>query len=130
MRSGGDRDFCRKVREAGFPFRHEPALLVRHPARGNFSALAYKALRTGHGQAEIFLLTAPTPRQLAVKLLRTALALVLQPQQWRLLRQAWREAPLGRLEMAGYAAVLFATGALHRGATLVGLVHRGLRNRP
>lgn len=52
--SGGDREFGRRIYEAGFEMRFEDAITVRHPARTTFRAHLQKARRIGRGQVQLW----------------------------------------------------------------------------
>lgn len=48
--SNGDKDFCLRAGEAGFPVRFVPAAIVDHPARRRFGELASKFRRIEGGE--------------------------------------------------------------------------------
>jgi len=52
--SGGDKEFGRRVDDAGFAMGFEASITVRHPARTTFRAHVKKARRIGRGQAQLW----------------------------------------------------------------------------
>lgn len=55
----GDFEFCRRAVADGFRLQYAHDAVVRHPARGSFSALRIKARRDAQGAIEAFLLQNP-----------------------------------------------------------------------
>jgi GT2 family glycosyltransferase len=51
LASGGDAEWCRRVRDSGGVLRYAPAAVVRHPARATRAELLAKARRTTAGVA-------------------------------------------------------------------------------
>lgn len=53
LRSGGDVDFGERLRDGGFRLVHEPAAVVRHPARSSWREILTKARRTARGRVQM-----------------------------------------------------------------------------
>src|SRR3546814_1266026 len=50
LKSGGDHEFARRIRKAGYPILYAPDALVFHAARSSFSELAAKSRRVIGGR--------------------------------------------------------------------------------
>jgi glycosyltransferase involved in cell wall biosynthesis len=50
LKSGGDWELCRRIRETGQPVVYVPEMLVKHPARGSLARLIAKRQRTMGGK--------------------------------------------------------------------------------
>jgi len=57
LKSAGDYEWGNRVHDKGFEIYYDPALVVRHPARKTFSALAKKVRRLIGGQLDVGILT-------------------------------------------------------------------------
>lgn len=52
--SGGDKEFGRRVHDAGLMMGYTDQIVVRHPARSTFQAHVKKAARIGRGQVQLW----------------------------------------------------------------------------
>lgn len=80
VKSGGDKDFCRRVALAGgYHFKYSPECLIWHPARSTHSELVKKIQRVSDGKISLV-----ERRSFSLKFylfFKTLIALVLQPKQ-------------------------------------------------
>lgn len=117
LKSGGDRDYCVRARDAGFDLVYSPAAAVEHPARRTARSVVAKARRVGLGIAAMPTATRPTrlpKRRPGLELARTA-------RRSGLRRSAWWHAQVTLVDALRARALHRAAAPRARRSSLVDL---------
>jgi glycosyltransferase involved in cell wall biosynthesis len=89
--SGGDINFCKRAKEAGYEMLYSEELLVNHPARSSASEVFLKLERVGKGHVDVLMNNVPPPIVVCKEFGKQLLAVILMPQTVRMLKTTFAE---------------------------------------
>jgi glycosyltransferase AglI len=110
LESNGDKEFGHRLHAAGFRQQYASHIVLRHPARETFSALAAKAARLGRGIAQLEHFYPNRYRNAAANVGYFSLRKYLPPNPARIAEQlrenGFHPAPLRALALSGFGILL------------------------